>query len=410
MPKLSPAANRILFIGVCCAIGIFSILVWVSVYSVVRQSPALGLQPIPQISTDKTVRAVWNSGLYTENISAAAIFWLDNDTILVRANNGPKPRTLEGRRARLDWLYLWRLGEKPNPYGNDPHAATKGPHCAARGEISYHVEIVDPTTGTRSRTRWLGPPGEEREIAPLNQLRASFAMNPPSIERTDCEIYGDKAMIGTQYTTDSEHRFYLDFGADPVLAAVHAKPEQPIVLMRADGSERVALPISNAQAGPGSTHFHGFDGMFYLANHILTASPINHLANWRDTKCWPFWRVDPQTAKTERLCIPFGPWSGINGGATIVDLAPTKTALFFSARSINVKDESGFYRLDNGAVSRIFPGSVESPSISPNGCRIAFNYVPTYDAHGVYSPISSSIVAIDVCSPSSSAPSSSKLK
>ena len=404
MPKLSPTADRFIFLGVCCLIGIFSISVWLLVFSGSQKPPTVRPQPVAEIPVNETIRAVWDSGLYRENIAAAGIFWVDNDTILLSADNGPKPLTIEGRRARQDWLYLWRLGEKPQPYGKDPHAATKGLYCAARGEISYHLNVIDPRTGATSRTRWLGPPGHEREVAPWNEFPAGFARNGRSIERTDCEIYADPAMAGKFYSTDSTHRFYLDFGDDPISAAVHAKPEEPIVLMRADGSGRVSLPISNALARPGSTHFHMFDGVFYIWNDSLTVSPINRFEIWRETNCWPIWRVDPQTGKTERLCIPFGPWSGAvhGGGSTSLELAPTKAGFFFAANPIKQEEEHGLYRLADGSVSRILSGYVWSPSISPNGCRIAFIYLPTHDAYGTYSPISSSIVAIDVCSPNSS--------
>jgi hypothetical protein len=204
-------------------------------------------------------------------------------------------------------------------------------------------------------------------------------------------------MAGKVYVTDSEHAFYIDFGSDPTMAEIHAKPEEPIVLMHADGSGRVELPVSNSLAIPRSTHFHTFDGSFYLLKDNRLASV------WREDNCWPIWRVATRTAKTERLCIPFGPWSGIRGGGTGLQLVPTKAGLFFFANS--PKDESGFYRLENGTVSRIFPGAVWSSVISPSGCRIAFTR-PDSD-RSIPGVFWSSFIVIDVCSPkpdASSAP------
>ena len=412
MPKLSPRTDRLLFLGVCGLIGIFSIGIWFSVVSGFLKSPMMNPPTAVEIPVNETIRAVWDSGLYRESVVGAGIYWLDNDTILVSANKGPKPQTSEERRAEEAWLYLWRLGEKPKPYGSDPHMIARS-YCAARGEITYYQEIVDPKTGAVSRTRWVGPPGKERQVAPLTRpldgKAAGIAANPLSVESLNCEIFADPAMAGTSYVTDSERTFYLDFGNDPVMAAINAKPAQPIILMRADGSRRVELPVSNALAGPGGTHFHTFDKLFYLWNGNLGVSPINHFAIWRDTNCWPIWRVDPQTAKTERFCIPFGPWSGAmhGGGSTSIELAPTKAGLFFATHPIKLQEEHGFYRLDNGAVSRILPGYVWSPTISPNGCRVAFIHIPNADAYRRYSPVSSSIVAIDLCSPKLAASSSS---
>jgi hypothetical protein len=410
MRERSTKTDRILFLRLYCFIGIFSVAVWFSIASVFPKSAAMNT--MAEIPVNETVRAVWDSGLYRAEVVRAGLFWLDNDTIVVSANKGPKPLTPEELRTQEDWLYLWRLGEKPQPYGADPHAMART-YCAARGKISYHLDIISPITGATSRTRRLGPPGQEREAAPWIGISAGKANNPPSIERTDCELFFDPAMVGKNYVTDSEHRFYLDFGKDQDMAAVHAGPEEPIVLMHADGSGRIALPISNALVGSGSAHFHTFDGIFYLMNGVLGVSPINHFAIWRETNCWPIWRVDPQTAKTERLCIPFGPWSGAmrGGSATSLQLAATRAGLFFGANPVSAAEEHGFYRLNVGTVSRILPGYVWSPTVSPNGCRVAFAYVPGDDAYRPYSPVSSSIVAIDLCSPepdSTSRPSSRK--
>jgi len=397
-----------LFFGVCCLIGIFSIAFWFPIVSGLLKSPMMNPPVVNKISVNETIRAVWDSGLYRTRVVAAGIYWLDNDTILVSANKGPKPRTSEEMRAAEDWLYLWRLGEKPKPFGADPRMAARS-YCAARGEVTYHQETVDPKTGAVLWTRWVGAPGQEGETRPVKGLPVGGANNPLTIETTDCEIYSDPAMAGKDYVTDSEHRFYIAFGENQDLAAVNVVPGVPVTLTRADRSGRVELPISNALAGSGSTHFHTFDGVFYLWNGNLGVSPINHFAIWRETNCWPIWRVDPQAAKTERLCIPFGSWSGAmhGGGATALQLAPTKAGLFFASNPVRAQEDHGFYRLDNGIVSQILPGYVWSPTISPNGCRIAFIYVPNQEAYRPTSPVSSSIVTIDVCPSSPDAPSSS---
>lgn len=146
MAKPSPRAERILFLGMCCLIGIFSIGLLVPIVSGLLKSPMTNPPAVNNISVNETIRAVWDSALYRERVVGPGIYWLDNDTILVSANKGPKPRTSEERRAEEDWLYLWRLGEAPKPYGADPRTAARGYHCAARGEVTYHQEIIDPKT------------------------------------------------------------------------------------------------------------------------------------------------------------------------------------------------------------------------------------------------------------------------
>jgi hypothetical protein len=348
-------------------------------------------EAIVKIPVNKTIRAVWNSGLSTES-PLTRISWLDNDTITFSANNGPKPRTPEEIHTRETWLYLWRLGNKPRPFGADAHTAAFG--CAARGEVTYYQKTIDPKTGGVSRTRWVEVPGQESRPAPLTDVMdrkvTGIAANPVSIEPTDCGFYIDPAMAGKVYVTDTEHAFYIDFGNDPIMTEIHDKPAEPLVLMRADGSGRVELPISNSMVALRSVHFHTFDGYFYLLNSNVPPSI------WRETNCWPIWRIEPPTAKTERLCIPFGPWLPL-------ELIPTKAGLFFSANS--PKDESGFYRLDNGVASRIFAGDLWGSIISPDGCRVAFTR-PDSD-RSIPGVSWSSIIVVDVCSPkpdASSAP------
>lgn len=363
-------------------------------------------QSAENIPISDNIRAVWHSGLYRKREVAAGIYWLDDETILVSANNGPKPSTREALREAVDWLYVWRIGDKPWPYGSDPQLAARS-YCGARGEVRYQWEAKDPTTGSTSRMGRQGPIGKEREVPFRDALSLGRTENPLSIEKIDCEVYADPAMAGRHYVTDPEHRFYLDFGKDPTLAAVHAASEEPLVLINSNGSDRTELPISNASVRAASVYYRQFESVFYVFNGILTVSPINRLEQWRGSNCWPIWRIDPQAAKTEKLCIPFGPWAGVahGGQATAIELAPTMAGLFFSSNHIKASEEHGFYLLRDGRVTRVLSGAVWSPITSPNGCRVAFVHIPNDEAER---PLSSDIVVIDVCSADSKVPSFSK--
>jgi hypothetical protein len=74
MPKLSPGTDRLLFLGVCCFIGIFSIGIWSSVVSGFRKSPMMNPQAVVEIPVNETIRAVWDSGLYRESVVTAGIY------------------------------------------------------------------------------------------------------------------------------------------------------------------------------------------------------------------------------------------------------------------------------------------------------------------------------------------------
>ncbi|HEV2159452.1 hypothetical protein [Bradyrhizobium sp.] len=406
MAEIHFIIDRFKFFAACCLIGVFSICFWFFAFWAFRMTTKTNSLSAIEIPLKGPIHAVWDAGLYREDSVGAGIYWVDDDTIVVRANKGPKPTTSEARRSVVSWLYLWRLGEKPRPYGGDPVAAAQS-YCAARGEISYLQNTIDPVTGATLQTRWRGPVGHEREVGPqaasshLSPSLAGRAPFVPSIERVDCELYFDGSMAGKHYVADPERRFYIDLGKEPTLARVHAASAEPLVLMRADGSDRIELPVSNAEAS--SYAFRMFEDVFYMWAGNLSRSPIDHFEKWKESDCWPIWRVNPHTAKTERLCVPFGPWSGAvhGGGSTTIDLAPTRVGLFFAANPVSAEEEHGLYLLRDRSVTQILPGYVRSPVTSPNGCRIALIYFPNREALGPYSTASSSIIVIDVCSPAS---------
>jgi hypothetical protein len=184
-------------------------------------------------------------------------------------------------------------------------------YCAARGEVSYYQNVVDPTTGSTSRIRWVGSPCEERQAAPLirpTRREAVVAGNLPQfIEPVDCEIFANPAMADLSYVTDSQHRHFLVFGSNwgtPVST-------DHLFLTNADGSGRIGLPIYRGDVS--TALYRTFDPAFFVWNASLSDTPasaqaplVNSFRKWRETKYWPFWRVETETKKVERICIPYG--------------------------------------------------------------------------------------------------------
>ncbi|MGO9358864.1 MAG: hypothetical protein ACLP1D_14500, partial [Xanthobacteraceae bacterium] len=91
----------------------------------VRESGSMPASEAISIPLSGVVRAAWDSGLYQQPSSGGKIFWLDDQTIVVRASKERKPQNEAEVKAQLDVLYVWRLGEDPKPYGDDPHAVSR---------------------------------------------------------------------------------------------------------------------------------------------------------------------------------------------------------------------------------------------------------------------------------------------
>ncbi|HKY87239.1 MAG TPA: hypothetical protein VJL90_10800, partial [Pseudorhodoplanes sp.] len=211
-----------------------------------------------------------------------------------------------------------------------------------------------------------------------------------SIEPVDCELYRDPSMADQLYITDSGRRYYVVFGKNP---------HEQLVLMRADGSDRVKLPIW--QGTVSASQFRLFDGAFllYKSDLVGAGEVIGHAPDsftlWRETNCWPVWRVDPRSGATNRFCIPHGYWAAPRKSGGILTLLPTKAGYFFTY--FVGRDDSGLYRLRDGVVQKIAKGYFLNPVVSPSGCRVAFKFIPNDNAYRSFTPDAPTITAIDLC-------------
>jgi hypothetical protein len=206
-------------------------------------------------------------------------------------------------------------------------------------------------------------------------------------------------MTGQDYVTDSERAFYLVYGP----AKTVATEPTPYKLMRTDRSDAAILPIPPHSSGG---RFYLFDRVFYIYQSVITdnddstySPSINPFKVWRENNCWPFWRVTPETARTETNRIPYGPWVGKviapARSTAAIDILPTKRGIFFTfSRREGV---SGLYALKPDSTRQLVSGIVRNAIPSPDGCRLAFEWAPGGDSYAPRATIPPSIVAVDLC-------------
>ena len=277
----------------------------------------------------------WNSQLYPYEV-INRFGWVDDDTLLVRADIGPKPKNMDEARARREVLYLWKLGEKPKLYSEDPETAAKG-FCVGGGEVGYRQNKSSSESGQPDWVFIAGPLGQEKpvlpapvdyKIAPLD--RGEPKNDPKYIARVNCSSTSldDPTMKGRIWVTDPNRQYYIDFGDKSSY-----KIAQPVVLIRADRTNRIELPISSIDVFPPCTQFHQFDGTFLVWDCIEGFSPVagDTFVKWRTTNCLPIWRIKPPDGTVEKLCLPYGEW--VNGTA----LVPTKAGFFLRRVSLQPK-------------------------------------------------------------------------
>jgi uncharacterized protein len=88
---------------------------------------------------------------------------------------------------------------------------------------------------------------------------------------------------------------------------------------------------------------------------------------WAKTDCSTFWAVSARTGASELRCIPYGPYYQ-NAPIPL----PTKGGLYFATVGKTAAADDGLYSANGNEIERVVAGRIVFPSVSPDGCRIAF--------------------------------------
>ncbi len=338
-------------------------------------SQADELPPAPKEVFAELHYPFWNSGLYPLKSRYGHIGWVDDETLIVEAHDGPPPRN-NGEASTNFVRFRWKLGARPEPTENAAELAQAG-FCPRLSQ----TEVAALPKGVQG-----GVP-----------LYTAFW-----IPKVGCQRFNDPAMVGRPYVTDTDRRYYVEFAPLRIGLLFTAEESGRVYLMRSDGSERKQLPIWNSEVTPECTHFDRSMEQFYLwtcLNGGRSRDRPGILEEWKMTGCRMVWRVHPAEAATEEICLPFGEW------ASDLDIVPTRAGLFATSRKGRNKSypndpgAAGLYKFDNGGMRRIIGGFLYQRVVSPNGCRIAFHLNPSEHA-GFFTPYPPTTMAIDVCSPS----------
>jgi hypothetical protein len=166
--------------------------------------------------------------------------------------------------------------------------------------------------------------------------------------------------------------------------------------MRSDRSKFIRLPIRRDQVLPECTQYTRHAEAFLIWDCAFGEKDVQ--AQWKRVGCWPFWQVWPPQGHVERGCLPHGPWAYSEH-----DLLPTQIGIYFvsgryaDGRSLKDPGSAGLYRIVTGNAVRVASGIFIKPSVSPDGCLIAFTYAPNFYALAVETPAQASIAAINIC-------------
>ncbi len=329
-----------------------------------------------------------NSGIAERPSDPPPLYWLDQQTLLFSGYAGDKRK-----------LFLWTVGDKPKAYAAAGWDAALADYCAADGKLRYALVRAKDEKLARWRA---GAPGAE--VVEEAALRPPIA-NPATIDGTlplnkagalgglPCGTTQDPRMRGRLWAADFGRAFYLDFG--PLQEAADPSRE-PVMLGPADRSRSLRLPIRRDEVIPECTQYVRHLEAFLIWNCGFADKGVQ--AEWKRLGCWPFWQVWPPQGHVEKGCLPYGPWA-----ASEHELLPTQIGIYFvsqhynDGRSLKDPGSAGLYRIAAGKAARVLSGMVLKPSVSPDGCLVAFTYAPSFYALAVETPPRLTVAAVNVC-------------
>ena len=333
------------------------------------------LPPAPKEVFAELRYPFWNSGLYPFSAHYGQIGWMDDDTLIFEATEHQWPVVFRGVDPSDFVRYRWKLGGRPERAGDGPELAKAG----------FCPPVSRPV-----------PPGTPRGVPDGVPMSTFFG-----IPQTGCELYADPAMARRPYVTDPDRNYYLEFA--PIQYGKFKLEESGLVhLLARDGSNRVALPIWSGNARPSCTRFDRAALQFFVWNCFQSGPSLDRgstLAEWKLTGCRKVWRVSAKDATTEEICIPYGDWAGD------AEIVPTRAGLLVTSSRGPTKaypndpGAAGLYSFEGRKVRRIFGGLLYNPSVSPNGCRVAFHLLPSMNVR-LITPYPATTMVIDVCSAS----------
>lgn len=326
----------------------------------------------------------WDSGIFP-GVASRHGQWLDDDTIVYQGYMGGKPRTSAEARDRKLVIIVWHLGDPPVAYDDDRWEKMGGEQyiCASDGKLVYPVGRSMQADGKPLMTIAEGPPGHMQERTIEDPHRALEDRSRPDQihDSRVCDFFHDDRMAGHDWTVDHDRKFYLDFGPS-------------IVLRKPDNIEE-AVPLDIPRDGVKAvcTNYHRFDHNFYIEPCLIGSDNLSE-----QKPCRAYWTVSTDTQTAEKHCIPFD----AKLSRLYLTLVPTSRGVFLTTPqggTLNDPGRSGLYAPDakSGRYVQAIAGFIERPSISPNGCRLAFPYAKT--VQDVSSPVFGryTYTVIDVC-------------
>jgi hypothetical protein len=159
---------------------------------------------------------------------------------------------------------------------------------------------------------------------------------------------------------------------------------QPLLFHPNSSLDPIALPIGTREVWRIDVRYASFRNAYflhpikYIDPQTGNEEPIGPWPEGKPVTVW--WLVPDGTITTET--IPYMRF--MRGGSR--DYFPTKAGIFIYTHKTNglgKPGDAGGYLARNGLVTKLITGLLESVSVSPDGCRVAFVHDPYDTVHGI---------------------------
>ena len=298
------------------------------------------------------------------------VYWLDNERVIFVGYKAGEYTDLEkrgdgGKGKKIHTgIFIWDTKQNRVTKYADSEASL----CYADGYIAYRLPRGPDNTDPRGMDfRRAGQMGEEKPYERRSKSQ-NLRGNPLTCKDFD---YGPSLSSNRKIWPLRDEHGYLDLG---VLGGQVSLKNTPITLYP-PGKQGIPLRIGRREIA--RIDYYAFRGAYFVSRHFYDKAG-NQQYPWPKGISQIEWWLYPD-GKVDEVKIISGPWEG--GG--VVRFFPTRQGIFLVSHKLKNYKEAGIaggYYVRGARFEKLITGYITRAAVSPDGCKVAFVYVPSLQA------------------------------
>jgi len=313
------------------------------------------------------------------------LYWLDENTVLFAGlvNEGVSPKKYVSGAYRL---FLWPAGGKAIPVAEQRWTGGEnaGTYCAAKGAI-YYVGYASRLNEVQRNDIFGGAPGQEERLTEeqfFGPQNTTKAIGGPSL-RWGCLPIVDTRMGGRRWYASSAGDFYISLGTYDEIPLHDAN----VGVTLFDSGSMQTWKFERVDPSAGCVQY--FDNLRAFLVWNCTAEPQSDDDFETQISCLSYWVVHTDEPGIVRHCVP----SALHDA--LFSLHLSKLGVLVVSRYLD--DRGGIYLIQDGQAEQFLKGLITQPRLSPDGCKLAFNYLRDVRSEAGYSSHLRTPAVLDVC-------------